>query len=58
MLATLDRFSENAAMIKHNLKLQFNMNDLRKNDKDERECAEIDENEHEKKRKQEDDYVK
>ncbi len=50
-LATLDRFSENAAMIKHNLELQFNMNDLRENDKDERECADADENEHERRRK-------
>ncbi len=56
-LVTLDWFSENAAMIKHNLELQINMNDLRENDKDERECAETDENEHGKRRKQEDDYV-
>jgi len=34
------------------------MNDLRENDKDERECAEADENGHGKRRKQEDDYVK
>ncbi len=44
-------------MIKHNLELQINMNDLKENDKDERECAETDKNEHEKRRKQEDDYV-
>jgi len=33
-------------MAEHNLKLQFNMNDLGENDRDERECAEADENEH------------
>ncbi len=57
MLVTLDRFSGNAAMIEHNLELQINMNDLGENDKDERECAETDENEHGKRRKQEDGYV-
>jgi len=57
MLVTLDRFSGNAAMIEHNLELQINMNDLGENDKDEREYAETDENEHGKRRKQEDGYV-
>ncbi len=44
-------------MIEHNLELQINMNDLGENDKDEREYAETDENEHGKRRKQEDGYV-
>ncbi len=45
-------------MVEHNLELQFNMDDLGENDKDERECAEADENGHGKRRKQEDGYGK
>jgi len=45
-------------MVEHNLELQFNMDDLGEHNRDERECAEADENGHGKRRKQEDGYVK
>ena len=45
-------------MVEHNLELQFNMDDLGENNRDERECAEADENGRGKRRKQKDGYGK